>query len=309
VLSAIQSCVLAYNVMHFQPPGNLYSIDKAGSKLHLHCEGSGSPVVLLHHGLTGHSLDWSWVQPELAKVTKTCSFDRTGYGWSDAIGRERTSDSHADELHALLVEAGLEKEQFIFAGHSIASLHMSTFIHKYLDQHDVCGLVCADCMDPRSYVFVSDWEKRVTAPFPWRFARAALPSGIMWLYVATSTFPNITSVRKLPEAVHTTYVQNMFRPIYSDSVILEYEYMPMSVHQAIGFGSLGDLSLIVLAAGKGMNNSQLTELSSNSTLLYLPDAPHDLIMMQAYKDILVRHIVQLVDMVRISKFCNTMVPN
>lgn len=73
-------------------------MDKSGHKLHINCQGPSSgnaagPVVLFHHSLTGHSLDWylclggkrsqfkrSWIQPEVVKFTRACSFDRTGYG-------------------------------------------------------------------------------------------------------------------------------------------------------------------------------------------------------------------------------------
>jgi hypothetical protein len=35
-------------------------------------------------GLSGNSIDWSGVQPEVAKFARACIYDRAGYGWSDS---------------------------------------------------------------------------------------------------------------------------------------------------------------------------------------------------------------------------------
>ena len=64
------------------PPGQL--VDIGGSKLHIHCSGSGSPVVILEAGFPGSSLDWALVQPSAAQFTRVCSYDRAGFGWSGA---------------------------------------------------------------------------------------------------------------------------------------------------------------------------------------------------------------------------------
>ena len=55
-------------------PGRL--IDVGGRKLHLNCIGSGSPTVVLEAGASSFAIDWSLVQPEIARTQRVCSYDR-----------------------------------------------------------------------------------------------------------------------------------------------------------------------------------------------------------------------------------------
>ena len=75
---------------HSAPPGEMVLVsvdaDPARSvlptrhRMHLHCEGQGSPAVVFMHGYSGQARDWTYVQPALAKLTRACSFDRSGNG-------------------------------------------------------------------------------------------------------------------------------------------------------------------------------------------------------------------------------------
>ncbi|MGO9948889.1 MAG: alpha/beta hydrolase, partial [Steroidobacteraceae bacterium] len=59
---------------HRDPPlGEL--VDVGGYRLHLYCTGVGSPTVVLGSMSPGWSLYWSTVQPEIAKLTRVCSYD------------------------------------------------------------------------------------------------------------------------------------------------------------------------------------------------------------------------------------------
>ncbi len=55
-------------------PGIL--VDVGGRKLHLYCTGKGSPTVILEAGAGSFSIDWALVQPDVAKTTRVCSYDR-----------------------------------------------------------------------------------------------------------------------------------------------------------------------------------------------------------------------------------------
>ena len=63
------------------PPGRL--VDIGGRQLHLDCRGSGAPTVVIEAGASAFALDWSLVQPEVARAQRVCSYDRAGSGWSD----------------------------------------------------------------------------------------------------------------------------------------------------------------------------------------------------------------------------------
>jgi pimeloyl-ACP methyl ester carboxylesterase len=86
------------------PPGQL--VDIGGFRLHLHCVGRGTPTIVLIPGAGDYSFDWALIQPALSKETRTCSYDRAGYAWSDLGPNPRTMRQEAAELRRLLQKAG-----------------------------------------------------------------------------------------------------------------------------------------------------------------------------------------------------------
>ena len=87
------------------PPGHL--VDIGGYRLHLWCTGDGAPAVILDTGLGGSSAGWGFVQPDVARFTRVCSYDRAGMGYSDPGPSPRTARRIASELAELLAAAGL----------------------------------------------------------------------------------------------------------------------------------------------------------------------------------------------------------
>jgi pimeloyl-ACP methyl ester carboxylesterase len=63
------------------PPGRLADIGHR--RMHLDCQGSGNPTVILEAGGDAYAIDWTLVQPLVAQHTRVCSYDRAGLGWSD----------------------------------------------------------------------------------------------------------------------------------------------------------------------------------------------------------------------------------
>ena len=123
----------------YPPSGQM--VDVGSYRLHIHCLGTGSPTVILEAGTGGSSLDWSLVQPAAATTTRTCAYDRAGYGWSDSASSSRTSQQVAAELHTLLRNANIEGP-YILVGHSIGVIHAEAYLDNYPDE--VAGLVMVD---------------------------------------------------------------------------------------------------------------------------------------------------------------------
>src|SRR5256885_11213084 len=113
--------------------------------LNLNCTGKGRPTVVLDSGLGGSSLDWTRVQPEIAKFTRVCSYDRAGYGWSDLSPEPRTSSQIAKELKGLLTSAA-ERPPYVLVGHSFGGYNMRMFSELY--PSDVAGMVLVDAEHP-----------------------------------------------------------------------------------------------------------------------------------------------------------------
>src|SRR5215203_5896064 len=65
----------------YPPPGEMVNVN--GHLMHINCVGRGSPTVILESGLGNMSADWANIQPEVAKTTRVCSYDRAGTGWSE----------------------------------------------------------------------------------------------------------------------------------------------------------------------------------------------------------------------------------
>ena len=86
-------------------PGRL--VDAGGFRLNLYCMGSGSPTVVFDSGWGDWAPAWSKVQPEIAKWTRACSYDRAGTGFSDPGPMPRTSVRIAGELRTALHRAGV----------------------------------------------------------------------------------------------------------------------------------------------------------------------------------------------------------
>jgi hypothetical protein len=93
------------------PPGRL--VDVGGHKMHLDCEGQGTPTVVLESGLWDDSIVWRKVQPEIARLTRVCSYDRAGLGYSDPRP-DQVPDSRniAQNLHMLLANGGVSPPTF-----------------------------------------------------------------------------------------------------------------------------------------------------------------------------------------------------
>src|SRR5437764_6311490 len=86
-------------------PGRL--VDAGGFRLNLYCMGKGSPTVVFDSGWGDWAPAWSKVQPQVAKWTRACSFDRAGTGFSEPGPMPRTSVRIAGELRTALHHAGV----------------------------------------------------------------------------------------------------------------------------------------------------------------------------------------------------------
>jgi len=126
----------------FPAPGKL--IDIGGWRLHLNCTGESrgsQPTVILEAGKGDFSVEWSLVQPEVAKFARVCSYDRAGDGWSDLGPHPRTFHQIVYELHTLLEKAGV-KPPLVLVGHSYGGWLVRLYASTY--QADVAGMVLVE---------------------------------------------------------------------------------------------------------------------------------------------------------------------
>lgn len=148
-------------------PGKLYDVD--GYSMHLYCTGEGSPTIVLDSGLGDDFTAWAKVQPELSKVTRVCSYDRAGFGWSQSRPGVQDANAISSELHQLISVAGVPRP-FILVGHSIAGLYLRSYAAHY--PGDLDGLVFIDGATPlqddripKALVNIQDQQRR---EMPWQ---------------------------------------------------------------------------------------------------------------------------------------------
>src|SRR6266542_6487257 len=138
-----QAVATALDQRAYPPPGQL--VDVGGYKLHISCSGTGSPTVILEAGLANPSSIWGWIQPEVAKSTRVCAYDRAGVGWSDPGPEPRDAQHIATELHCLLQNAGIPRP-YILVGWSYGGLYVRMYAGTYPDE--VAGMVLLDSSHP-----------------------------------------------------------------------------------------------------------------------------------------------------------------
>ena len=124
---------------NYPAPGQL--VDVGGYRLHIHCLGQGSPTVILEAAADMMSADWGWIQPEIAKHTRVCAYDRAGMGWSEPGPQPRDARQISTELHTLLANAGIAGP-YVLVGHSAGGLYVRMFAAQYAE--DVVGMVLVD---------------------------------------------------------------------------------------------------------------------------------------------------------------------
>jgi len=121
---AYQARTTAADFERLPAPGQ--RVDVGGHSLHIFCQGEGSLTVIVDAGNGDFSLGWRLVQSQVAQRTRICTYDRAGYGWSDPGPSPRTARQIATELHALLLNAGIEGP-YLLVGHSLGGYNVRMY--------------------------------------------------------------------------------------------------------------------------------------------------------------------------------------
>ena len=227
---------------------------KAGIlRLNIDCSGHGGPTVVLDSGMGVPGVTgWAMVQPEVAKFARVCSYDRAGYGWSEAGPKPRTSLQVAKELKALLDASG-EKRPFVMVGHSFGGYNVRVFARMY--PNDAAGVVLVDAEH-------GDEEKRIDELLPalvkrqqsQRDHRDALLDRILSpLRIHFGIDRVMTAVgwdghASLPKELREELLYLDSRS--EEAGMAENEADSTSWDEVRSAGNLGDRPLIVLTAGK-----------------------------------------------------------
>lgn len=213
------------------PPGKL--IDLGGYRLHMNCQGTGSPTVILEAGLGDWSSHWAAVQKLVRNDTRVCSYDRAGYGWSDPGPRPRDSQHIVSELHALLEKADIAPP-YILVGHSFGGLTVRLFASTY--RGEVAGLVLVDASHPES--------------LPYRRNESGDGPSLAQANQMMVIRPIEAEALAVPPEAEPAINDNLLRTKSRATARGEYRALGMSVLEIEQAPPFGDLPLVVISRGK-----------------------------------------------------------
>lgn len=218
-----------------------------GISLNIDCSGQGSPTVILDTGLGVPAVGWKFVQPEVAKFTRVCSYDRAGYGWSTPGPMPRTSAEIVKELHALLA-AAREKPPYILVGHSFAGLNIRLFNGTYAGE--VAGMVLVDAshedQNRKMPPALVAYSRKAAGAEKWQ---TFIAPALIDLGIARLTY-NVSGPAYLPKDFREELRYLQLQTKFLSATNSELAFFDTSADEVRATGNLGDKPLVVLTAGK-----------------------------------------------------------
>jgi pimeloyl-ACP methyl ester carboxylesterase len=283
---------------NFPPPGDL--IDVGGFKMHIHCEGMGSPTVILEAMSGGVSSQWGWIQPRIQKETRVCVYDRAGFGWSEFDPEPPTLARTVRNLHTLLVNANVEGP-YVMVGHSLGGVYVRQFAAEHPDE--VAGVVLLDEASPLQFVkypeLFADGDNYLQMVNVIQFAARL---GMAHLYFVLGGEMDFAG---LPEPQKSQFKAIWSSPQYFQAQGAEIRSARSIWTDALNLKDLGNKPLMVISRGVDLGyewdtyQSDLATLSTNSHHIKMEGANHGaLVFNQKYAHTVSDAILQVVDAVR-----------
>jgi len=238
---AYQTLASKADQQKYPAPGQLAVVD--GYRLHISCMGENqenSPTVILEQGAGGISAAWARVQPELARTTRVCAYDRAGMGWSDPSPEPRDAKHIATELHTLLHNAEIPGP-YVLVGWSYGGLYVRMYAGQYPDE--VTGVILLDSSHPDQWSSTAagraQYESftRIYAIAPW-LARIGVMR-VMGNFQPDSGLPSPQS-----EELKASFAATKDWDAQSSEFLASLS----TADQVRDSGSLGDIPLFVLTA-------------------------------------------------------------
>lgn len=235
------------------PPGKL--VDVGRHRLHIYCMGSRRdvPPVLIEAGLGVSSSYYHWLQINLARSTKVCTYDRAGLGWSDASDRPRELGDVVEQLHTLLQASGFERP-FVFAGHSIGAIIAREYVARY--PSDVMGLAFLDGSHPEQTrtMGLDNADQKVQMESGLRMYRLMVSTGLSRLYDPGLAPLDGSFPKQILEELRYTNDHSYF-----DTVLAEYEGLVPHTDRPRPNDTFGDRPTVVVQAGETWDPATLPD--------------------------------------------------
>jgi pimeloyl-ACP methyl ester carboxylesterase len=270
--------VSAWNdARRFDPPGAM--VDVGGYRLNINCIGDAlGPTVVIEAGGGVGVVGYIAVQEQIAQFAHVCSYDRAGLGWSEPAPTPRTFDVMARELNVLLERSGVPGP-YVLAAHSFGGGIARVFARDYRDK--TAGLALIETGDePLAFNpaaqegFARAKEINTVANVLHRFGVVRLVPPLLGPYAEAA-----------PEIKARILRPGIFRAMAREGDA--YAAIPEEQRRPGGFGTLGDLPVVVVVRGRPdmggdaafeqewrEAHRRLSQLSSNSVLIVAEGSGH-----------------------------------
>jgi pimeloyl-ACP methyl ester carboxylesterase len=291
------------------PPGRL--IDLGGRRLHLNCAGAGSPAVIVENGGGGFSVEWALVQPQVAKFTQICTYDRAGYAWSDHGPTTDGIEQIMDDLNLLTRKAEI-RSPYVLVGASLGCIYARAYQRRFPEQ--IAGLVFVDGTHDEGVSFMVGGKPKPISTLP----AEALPDAYKeYVQLAPKPKPGPAAghpLDRLPAELQKARHWALEKLIAEVGLLpaglvaaesWRQEFIALRQQRLAQTHPLGNLPLRVLERSEGANEAwhtqqvQLVGLSSTGKLIKAEGSGH---MIHLYRpDVVVQAIRDVIAASRTSK--------
>jgi pimeloyl-ACP methyl ester carboxylesterase len=266
----------------YTPVGRVIEVNSR--QMHIYCIGEsklGQLVIILEAGLGDSLFTWYSIQPAISQMARVCSYDRSGYGWSDPASGPRTASIIADELHVLLKAAGIDGP-YLLVGHSFGGLCARMFASHY--PKEVATLVLVDSLNAEELARLPSWSRGPLLFIP------ALETGLGSILEAAGVLRWLAEmnaielplvIEHLPSNLQAEAKAQYYR---TQTLITAYTEQRATAQSAVlshESGDLGTMPVIALVAATNLDNQSKAEyeadidtLSTNSRVVFVEDSPH-----------------------------------
>lgn len=240
-----------YDSKTLKAPGQMVQVGV--HKMHIYCTGqnvNGSPTVIFEAGGGNAYISWSRVQPEIAKSTKVCSYDRSGLGFSEGTNDDRTNLEVTKELETLLRNANIPGP-YVLAGHSLGGYYVRVFAKRNINE--IKGLVLIDPSVEEQATCIQNYKPSIAEKIAGITTEGAYKIGIARL--AMTLFPNALGMDvnnlEIERAFYSTLFNNKNKKSDGDGMTIDIQ----EVESAKNFGNL---PAVVLSADKSREQAIAT---------------------------------------------------
>ena len=276
--------MLKIEIKRFKPPGKLIDID--GHKMHIIGAGEGKPTIVMTcgNGAPCAYTEYYPIAAKLSKITRTCIYERPGYGWSASTSVSRDTEQIVFDLKRLLEKAG-ERPPYLFVAHSMGAMEVLLYTHLYPDE--VAGIVLIDGTSPYKHI---QYPKPSIPYIVILLIRFINFTGLLRIFNSLHINPLINYRKKfLPKEIGVIDQVMIYKNLMNDMILKEGYPLKSTALKWDGQIDLKNKPLIIYSADRSLEKLPGWSESQKSLLKLSQNSKHIIVRKSNHVTILHRH--------------------